>query len=271
MESGERSFEADVVVRAELLVAEGEAAGFRGETGGERGVSGRVAQRARAGVGLCGELGPVGELHIRRERAGAGKAGAVSCAGVGGSGRGEIEEIGVAGEGAGVAAGVARVDHMGVGLPFTLRMAGAEDAVDLVEVGVRKGDSGNDGGLNDESVEGLLVLPPTDVADETSVVQDEALATERHGGFLRGVGEEDLVDLVCFGIGDHCSAGGGGVEAGLTVTVALGGDDVLGFHQGFEAVPPGRGEAEAGAQREGFGVAERGLLHALVTEPSVEG
>jgi hypothetical protein len=160
---------------------------------------------------------------------------------------------------------------MRIGSPLALRVAGAEHAVDLVEVGVGQRGFVERFVLQEKRVVGLHVLPPAHVADEAGIVQNDALPPECRGGFARRVGEENLVDLLRLGIAHDGAAGGGGIKSGLAVFVAFGRDDVLALDHRFQPLPRRRRVADARAQRDRIGIAQRGLVHAFEARAHVGG
>lgn len=145
-------------------------------------------------------------------------------------------------------------------------MALAEHTVDLVEVTVGERALVEGFVLHDKRIEGLRVLAPADITDETRTIEHEALAAEGRGGLARGVGEEDLVDLARLGIGDDGATGGGGIESGLAVFVAIGGRDILALDHRFQSLPRRRGVADLRAQGNRVGRPEVRLLHAFVAQ-----
>ncbi len=112
-----------------------------------------------------------------------------------------------------------------------------------------------------QAVVGLLVLAPADVADETLIVEVDALAAERDRRIgERRVGELQAIHFVRLRVGDD---GIGRLAVHGAVVVGVPGPEhiALGEERG---VPRLAGfEAEAGAQRERVGVfGHAGLIDA---------
>ncbi|MNT26039.1 hypothetical protein D3C72_1615910 [compost metagenome] len=137
-------------------------------------------------------------------------------------------------------------------------VAGAEDAVDVVDVGVGQGQAVQRFQLAEHAVVGLLVLPPGDATDEALVVQVDALAAEHGVAQRMVVAQQGLVDFAAVRVGDHrvvALAVARAVVAGVADAA-----DVVGLDQRREAVPLTALEADAGAQGLGVGVVQRVVL-----------
>ena len=76
----------------------------------------------------------------------------------------------------------------------------AEDAVDLVEIGIVQRELVDRFIGNRSRIKGLLVLAPSHIADERRVVINDLLAADSSGGVEALILEICLVELVGFGI-----------------------------------------------------------------------
>ncbi len=146
----------------------------------------------------------------------------------------------------------------------------AEYAVGVVDL--RDGQRGlrAEPALQRVGVEGLLVLPPPDVADEAVVVQLDALAAQLEHGVLQAlVGYVGLVDLGVLGIRDDGKADS---PVGRAV-VAIGADrvDALQLAEGLPAAPCTGAVAQAKPDRGSGGVfGESVLVHPLEAVAQVD-
>ncbi len=112
------------------------------------------------------------------------------------------------------------------------------------------------------AVVGLFVLAPADVADETVVVELDALAADAHRQRLAGLqADPGLVDARVLGIGDDGEAGAVGRGAGAGVEVVQADFAHVGeLDEEIQAVPLAGAVIQPGAQRRGLGVLGNSVL-----------
>ena len=189
----------------------------------------------------------------------------------------EAHQIGIAAKGEIFKTGVAGVEEVDLA-GEVLAVCGwvvcirAEDPVCLVNVGEVEGEV-LDGLVGEaDRVEGLFVLAPADVSNEGGIVVDDALTANFYDGFVAGVLEIELVELVGLGIGN---CGVCGVEwsdsESAAVEIINGGLGELAFDEAAEAVQGGGFKAEALAQGEGVGGVESGGVAEFIACTDVDG
>ncbi len=144
------------------------------------------------------------------------------------------------------------IDQMRGGGEVAVNRSGAENAVNVQDKAVDQGGVGQAGVGDDGGIEGLLVLPEADVADEPRVVQDHPLAPDRHGRLGNPlIAKSELVDLGLVGVGNDRILG---LAVGCVVEL-LRADvvDVLKLDPGRKIMDLAGEEADPGAQGGGFG------------------
>ncbi len=110
----------------------------------------------------------------------------------------KVEEITIDREVEPVSDFVIHVDQMRVGLKVRSRSErlGTKNPFNAIDVAVPKREVRDGLALEEGRIKRLLVLTPSHVSDESSIVVDNALATRRYHGHISRVGRPELIQFV---------------------------------------------------------------------------